>query len=180
MKQLCAALLALVLAACGGGGDTSSDAGNSSTFGTTPSTEGSSSSSSGSVGTATNSSGDSEPASGSSSADGVYRGQLTATLSGDGVLPVTDSTDLVIEISGSEVSATAEGRTYEGELDGDSFTVEIPIDEESKGITCQGTPVLDGRVRDGTASGSVSGTGQCYSDTAVVPVKVTGEFSTKK
>lgn len=183
MKQLSVVLLALGLAACGGGGDTSSDAGNESQLAATSSPESGSSSSSGSSGssgTATNSSSKSGTASDSSGPDGTYRGQITATLSGEGVLPVTDSTDLVIEISGSEVTAIAEGRTYEGDLDGDSFTVKIPIDEESRGITCQGTPVLDGTVANGIASGTVLGEGKCFSDKKEVPVEVTGEFSTRK
>lgn len=182
MKQLCAAILALVLAACGGGGDTSSNAGNDSTFGTTSSSqEDSTSGASESNGTGTTSSSNSESASGSeSSADGTYRGQLTATLSGEGVVPVTDSTELVIEISGSRVTASAEGRSYKGDLSGDSFSVEIPIDEESRGIVCQGAPVLEGKVEDGTASGTVSGKGECFSETANVPVSVNGEFSTRK
>ena len=183
MKQLFAAILALVLAACGGGGDTSSKGGNDSSFGTTSAPqEAGVSGTSDSNGASSTPSSNSESASGSdsSSPDGTYRGQLTATLSGDGVLPVTDTTDLVIEISGSKVTATAEGRSYKGDLSGDSFSVKIPIDEESKGIACQGTPVLDGKVKDGKASGTVSGDGDCFSETANVPVKVTGEFSTRK
>jgi hypothetical protein len=180
VKRLGAVVLALSLAACGGGGDTSSNAGGNSTLGAGATQGGSE--------PAPTSTGDSAPSgnsgsssdSASSSLDGTYRGQFTATLSGEGVLPVSDSSDLVIEISGSDVTATAEGRSYKGELDGNEFSVEIPIDEESRGITCQGKPVLKGKVEGGKASGSVSGTGQCYSDTAVVPVLVTGDFSTRK
>ena len=180
VKRVIAALLALGLAACGGGGETSSNAGNDSSFGTSSTaSDAGASGDTGSGGAGSITAGDStsaEPA----SADGTYRGELTATLSGEGVLPVTDSTELVIVIDGSKVTATAEGRSYEGELDGNAFEVEIPIDEESRGITCQGTPVLDGKVEDGTASGTVSGKGECFSEAAVVPVSVTGEFATRK
>lgn len=181
MKRLVAALLALALAACGGGGDTSSDAGNESTFGTSASEGGSgsgSSAASGSISSETDESG--RTTSDDSGTDGTYRGEMTATLSGEGILPVTDSTELVIEISGSDVTATAEERSYTGELEGDTFEVKIPIDEEKKGITCQGEPVLQGKVGGGTASGTVSGTGECFSDKANVPVSVKGEFVTRK
>jgi hypothetical protein len=96
------------------------------------------------------------------------------------VLPVTDSTDLVIEISGSKVTATAEGRSYEGKVDGDSFVVEVPINEDSKGIVCSGNPVLKGEISGDTVSGTISGEGACSSETKKVPVSVKGEFSARK
>ncbi len=181
MKKLGTALLAILLAACGGGNDTSSNAGGDSTFGTLADTAGTTASP-GTNGPEAASSGGNGPAASSESSgpDGTYRGQLTATLSGDGVLPVTDSTDLEIKISGSDVTVTAEGRSYKGQLNGDSFSVKIPIDQESRGIVCKGTPVLEGKVKDGTVSGTVLGTGECSSEATSVPVSVTGEFTARK
>ncbi|MDA9981711.1 hypothetical protein N9H39_03040 [Gammaproteobacteria bacterium] len=176
MKKLGTAMLVLLLTACGGGGDTSSSGGSGTSVSAAPadtespgSTEAAGSgSSSGSI-----SSSDSGP-------DGTYKGQLTATLSGEGVLPVTDSADLVIEISGSKVTAISAGRSYEGEVDGDSFVVEIPIKEDSKGIVCSGNPVLKGEIDGDMVSGTVSGEGDCSSETKKVPVSVKGEFSARK
>ncbi len=183
MKKLGTALLAIFLAACGGGNDTSSDAGGDSTFGTQADTAGTTASP-GNNGPDAASSGSDGPAAASESSgpDGTYRGQLTATLGGDGVLPVTDTTDLEIKISGSDVTATAEGRSYKGRLKDDSFSVEMLIDEESRGIVCKGTPVLEGEVNenDGTVSGTVLGAGECSSEATSVPVWVKGDFTARK
>ena len=162
VKKLGTAMLVLLLTACGGGGDTSSSGGSGTPVSAAPS--------------ATESSESTE----SSGPNGTYKGQLTATLSGEGVLPVTDTTDLVIEISGSKVTAIAEGRSYEGEVDGDSFAVEIPINEDSKGIVCSGNPVLKGEINGDKVSGTVSGEGDCSSETKKVPVSVNGEFLATK
>ena len=182
MKKLGTAMLALLLTACGGGGDTSSSGGSGTSVSSAPSATESSESteSSGSTGAAGSGSSSGSNSSSDSGPNGTFTGQLTATLSGDCVLPVTDTTDLVIEISGSKVTAIAEGRSYEGEVDGDSFVVEIPINEDSKGIVCSGNPVLKGEINGDTVSGTVSGEGNCSSETKKVPVSVTGEFLATK
>jgi len=173
VKILGTAMLALFLTACGGGGDTSSSGGSGTSVSAAPAaTESAAATEAAGPG---NSSG-----SVSSGPDGTYTGQLTATLSGEGILPITDSTDLSIVISGSKATATAEGRSYEGNVDGDSFEVEIPINEDSKGIVCTGNPVLYGKISGNTVSGTLSGEGDCSSETKNVPVSVTGEFLATK
>jgi len=182
VKKLGTAILVLFLTACGGGGDTSSSGGSGTAVGAAPaatdssgSTEAASSGSSfGSI--SSSSSSDSV----SSGPDGSYIGEITATLSGDGILPVTDSTDLFIEISGTKVTATAEEHSYEGTVDGDSFVVEVPVDENSKGIFCTGSAELQGEISGNKASGTLSGKGTCSSESTKVPVFVTGNFLASK
>jgi hypothetical protein len=189
VRKLGIAVLVSALVACGGGNDTSSNAGGDTSLGTSSAESGTSASSGTPGPEAPASSGESGSASPSgfagtndSSADSVYRGELTATLRGESVIPVTDSTDLVIQVSGTEVTVTAEGRSYKGTLKEDkSFAVNIPIDEESRGIVCRGTPRLLGGVHDdGTVSGTVEGTGECSSETASIPVSVEGSFTARK
>lgn len=182
MKKLGTAMLVLFLTACGGGGDTSSSGGSGTAVGAAPAaTDSSASTEAASPGSSSGSiSSSSSSDSVSSGPDGSYTGQITATLSGDGILPVTDSTDLVIVISGSKVTATAEEHSYNGTVDGDSFVVEVPIDENSKGIVCSGSAVLQGEISGNTVSGTLSGEGACSSETTKVPVFVTGDFSASK
>ena len=168
MNKFGVAMCVLFLTACGGGNDTSSKGGSETSLGSTQAPTGTS----GSSGIA------STP--GGSGPDGTYQGQITATLSGDGILPVTDSTAIVIVISGPSATLTAEGRSYKGSVSGDSFVVNVPINESTQGITCSGTPVLKGTISGNTVSGTVSGTGSCSSATTNVPVSVEGKFSAGK
>ena len=173
MKKLSAISLALVLVACGGGSDTSSNGGIETTAGAAGATGGTSGASSSSSSNSGGSSGSAATPAASTS----YTGTMNVTLSAPGFSDRKETAPITVRISGSNVTLTGEDRTVRTNLNGNTFTADIPISETDDGVTCSGIATVKGTVNGNTISGPVTGSGTCKVGAAPdIPVTIAGNF----
>ncbi len=109
----------------------------------------------------------------------TYSGTADVTLSAPGY-PVTDkSTPVTVVITGSSVNLTAEGRTVSTGLNGNTFSVDTPINESKDGISCSGAATVNATVSGSTISGPLTGSGNCNVGGQNVPVTVVGKINAR-
>lgn len=154
MKQILAMALVLILAACGGGNDTSGGGGTAAES------------------TAPGSSGTSAPA-----PSVTYTGTGTITLTAPGLLPISETAAVTLIRQGPTLTVIVGGESVSTTINGDSFSVPVPVSESQDGISCAGVATVTGTVTDSVVNANLSGSGNCTGQNLNVPVTVSGSLT---
>ncbi|MEM7193554.1 MAG: hypothetical protein AAF402_01300 [Pseudomonadota bacterium] len=128
-----------------------------------------------------NSSVSSDGGAGSAAFAGTYTGTVTVNLSGGSISDTTKTREftMVIRTNGT-ASLTIGGDTIEGNVDGNRFGFSIGIVEEEDLAECRGTATLVGTISGNSASGDISGRGECELLTAKTGVDIDGSLTGTK
>lgn len=153
MKTFLTLVLAVLVAACGGGGSSDGAGG-----GANPTTG---------------------PGGGGNPFAGRYVGTATLTARAQGMAPLTDTVPLTVEItSGGIVTFIDEGGVIgHGQLNGSAFDFTNLAADSFEGITCSGTQSFTGMISNATITGTVSGRYQCQRAGTSIPVSLDGTYS---
>ncbi|MDC0947883.1 hypothetical protein OAS86_00850 [Gammaproteobacteria bacterium] len=130
----------------------------------------------------TSAGGTSENAADTTDIAGTYVGQISATASAPGVdyeRTETSPTTIVISNDG-RVVISAFDRTEEAQLDSNTLSGTVPIDETRDGITCVGSAFYSLLIKDGSIAGSVNGEGNCRDSTRTSPATVAGTLTASR
>ena len=158
MKQWLTISFSLLLAACGGGSDTSGGAGTTADS-TAP------------VSNQTTDTGASTPAESI-----TYVGTGTVTLTAPGIPPITNTAAVTLIRQGSTVTAIVDGESVTTTVNGDSFSARVPISESQDGINCSGIATVNGTFTGNVVNATLSGNGNCTGQGLTVPVTVNGSL----
>ena len=111
---------------------------------------------------------------------GTYVGTVTVVAKGSRI--DTDTTRDAILTVRSDGTATLEieGNIIEGAMSGNSFGFSVLIIEEEDLVECSANAILTGTISGGTATGNISGAGECELLTASTGFDVTGTASFTK